>query len=191
MATSKSKKQSAADSAEPRPNEGAAGGEAAGAGGDAAERVKPTGVTGPGTGAASPADEQDRTPSMTVLPTEAGPLVPTDVKKVHEPADGHPESSTNSLTASAALRSIAGANHIRLHDDQGNDIALDDIFTEPDGASRMVTVRRRVLETYTQPKARTPSTHLLYNVGARVTLAEAERFKAAKRALLGASEDGS
>lgn len=147
-------------------------------------KTKPTGVSGPGTGAASPADEQDRMPSTTVLPSEAGPLVPTDVQKVHEPADGHPESSTNSVAANAAQRSVPGSNHIRLLDEDGNDVDIEDVFEGPDGPSMFVTTRMRLYQEFTYPKASTKTTQLLYPRGARVTLAEAERFKASVKALL-------
>lgn len=180
MAASKAKKQTEPDAAEEQKTVSAAASEEDSGG---AEKVKPTGVTGPGTGSASPEDEQERSPSTTVLPTEAGPLVPTDVQKVHEPADGHPESSTNTVAAGAALRTVPGENHVRLHTEDGEDVDVEDLFTEPLGASRMVEVKQRVFQTFTYHKARTPTTRLAYNKGARIPLAEAERFKASLKTL--------
>jgi hypothetical protein len=148
----------------------------------AAPSVPPAGVTGPGTGSGAPVDEQDRTPASTVLPSEAGPLVPTDVQKVNTPELGHPTSSTNFVAANAAQRSVPGSNHVRLVDDQGNDVAADDIFNDPDGPSMFVTTKSRVYQEFTYPGARTVTTQLLYPAGARVTLAERERFLAGLKA---------
>jgi hypothetical protein len=130
-------------------------------------------------------DDQGRLPSTTVLATEAGPLVPTDVQNVHKPADGHPDSSTNSVSANAAQRSVPGSNHVKILDEDGGAVDLDDLFDakDPSDPSVFVTVKRRVYQVFTYPGARTPTTQLLYPAGARVTMVEAERVKASLRAM--------
>lgn len=130
-------------------------------------------------------DDRGRLPSTTVLATEAGPLVPSDVKNVHQPPDGHPDSSTNSVSANAAQRSVPGSNHVEILDEDGGAVAIDDLFDakDPTDPSVFVTVKQRVYQVFTYPGARTPTTQLLYPAGARVTVAEAERVKATLRAM--------
>lgn len=146
-------------------------------------KAKPTGVSGPGTGAAPPEDEQERMPSTTVLATEAGPLVPSDVQKVEKPGQGHVDSSTDAVGANAAQRSVPGTSHVKVVDEDDNEIAVDDLFTAKDPADPSVFVhtRRRVYQIFTYPGARTQTRQLLYPQGARVTVFEAERVKNALR----------
>lgn len=148
--------------------------------GTAAEEQK---AAKPAEGTAPKADDHDRMPSHTVVDTDAGPLVPTDVQNVRKPELGHRNSSTNPVSAAAALNSVPGSNHVRLVDDDDNDVAIDDLFEtkEPNDPSMFVTVRRRVYQEYTPYNATTTMRHLLYPKGARLTVAEVERVKAALR----------
>lgn len=162
---------------------GTQSGSRAEAGEQTSEPTKPTGVSGPGTGAASPADEQARMPEGTVLATDAGPLVPSDVQKTREPAQGHLDSSTDAVGANAAQRSVPGTSHVQVVDEDDNEIAIDDLFTTKDPADPSVYVqtKRRVYQVFNYPGTRTQTRQLLYPAGARVTVFEAERVKAALR----------
>lgn len=145
-----------------------------------AQATAPEGAAGPGTGKASDVDSKERMPSSTLVPSEAGPLVPTDVQKVHEPELGHRDSSTNPVSANAGHRSVTGSNHVRLVDDEDNDISADDLFEDKaaDDPSIFVKVKRRVYQEFLYPRATTSTRHLLWPEGAQVTMTEAARVKA-------------
>lgn len=190
MAERKTTKKTSED-AEPRTMTAAADADTGSASGEStkdgetqtSDAVKPTGVSGPGTGAAAPADEQQRTPEGTVVATDAGPLVPTDIQKTREPRRGHLDSSTDDVAANAARRTIAGSSHVKIVDEQDNEVGVDDIFStkDPSDPSVYVLTRQRVYQVFTYPGTKTPTRQLLYPEGARVTVFEAERVKAALR----------
>lgn len=110
--------------------------------------------------------------------TAAAPIAaPDEATAQRSPHLGHDHLSTNPLAANAAIHSPAGASHNRLVDDDGNDVALADIFELPtlENPVMVATVRQRVYQEFLYPNTSTPATHLLYAAGTRVPVAEAMR----------------
>jgi hypothetical protein len=148
----------------------------------AAAASAPKGVTESGEPTAqSDANEPDAATSDAAQKTDAAPL---SAPKESPRRLGNPDSSTNFVAANAALRSVPGANHKRLHDIDGNDVDPETVFEFPpaESPSILATVRQAVYEEYLPYGATTTRTsHLLYPAGAQVPVDQAVKVREAFR----------
>jgi hypothetical protein len=94
-------------------------------------------------------------------------------------ADKPVPASTSRVAASAAAFSIAGDNHVRIIDEDGNTVDPADMFDDPDPHVSFVTARTRLYEEFTQTNSTRLTTRLLYPAGARVPRDRADKVRAA------------
>jgi hypothetical protein len=148
--------------------------------------LNPSRDSGPGTGQDAP-DEAVARPPATSVSQEPGaaPLVPPDAKTQTEPEHGYKESSTDHLYAEAGGRTIAGEEHVRIEDGDGNALAPDDLFDYPERKT-YAEAKTRVFEVFRYPKTGRDVKRLLFAEGRRVPLQQAERVRAQAEA---AAED--
>jgi hypothetical protein len=109
--------------------------------------------------------------------TRAAPLEAPEKLSQRTPHLGDPPTSTNPVAANSGLRSVAGADHRRLCDAEGNDLTLEDLFVFPEqgSPSTLATVKQRVFEEFTYPGTTTRTQHLMYPEGALIPVGEAFR----------------
>lgn len=138
---------------------------------------------GPGTtGGEAPPEREGSRPPATIVNGDpnAAPLdPPADSHTQTQPALGYDTSTTDQAYAEAAGRTIAGENHLRLVDDDGNELSADDLFDESDPNLTFVTTKQRINEVFTYPNTNRESGRLMYVAGARVPKFQAARIKAA------------
>lgn len=153
---------------------------------DPAAGGEPTGQSsqdsGPGTGRAAPPEDTDLRPPAHIVNTSpaAAPLSPpADHAGQTEPKQGHPTSTTDQVYAEAAGRTIAGENHLRLVDDDGNVFGPGDLFDESDTTKTFVVAKTRIVEEFTYPNTTRTASRLLFVPGTRVPRWQAERIKSA------------
>lgn len=158
-----------------------------GAPGTPTARVQPGAAnsadSGPGTPNPVTAEENDtmgvRMPQRMVTTTpETGPnpLEAPDAALQPLPPDGYAESTTNNVAAATGIRTVPGENHVRLYDEDGNDIDdIEGLFDDPGTTSTFLLVNKRVFEEYTPPQSKQKFSRLRYAKGARV-----DRFVAAR-----------
>lgn len=129
--------------------------------------------------AAEPAKGEQAKPKATgsVMSTAAAPIEAPERTNQRTPHLGDPGTSTNPLSASAALRSVPGSDHRRLVDEDDNDVALESLFDfpKPGSPSTLATVPSRVYEEFNYPNTTTRARQLLYPAGALVPVFEARR----------------
>ena|ERR1044072_3632995 len=79
---------------------------------------------------------------------------------------------------------------VRLTDEQGNDVDLNDVleYPTPEKPGTLVRVKQRIYRTFTHMNAKRPSQQLMYPAGAMISIFEAERVKAEMRAAAQAAE---
>lgn len=113
--------------------------------------------------------------------TQAAPLDAPLVRAVL----GNPDSSTNFASANAALRSVPGSQHVRLFDDDGQDVDPEALFEfpAPDSPSMLAKVPRRVYQEFIPPQATTHLSHLYYPAGATVPVMQARQVRDALQLL--------
>lgn len=140
------------------------------------------GDSGPGTGVDAPEDRNAaRYPASTLDPNpESAPLdPPRDQQTQTKPETGYAESTTDQTYAETGGRTIAGENHVRLVDAEGNGLSADGLFDESDTTKTYVTTKTRIFEVFTYPNTTREATRLLYAEGRRVPRFQAERIKRA------------
>jgi hypothetical protein len=146
---------------------------------------------GPGTGRAAEAETTARPPATIVNESPAAaPLdPPADSHTQREPEHGHKGSSTDQTYAEVGGQTIAGENHVRLVDADGNTVSPDSLFNDVDPKFTYVEAAGRVYEEFTYPNTKRPVKRLLYVEGARVPRSQADRIKAAATADAEAAQD--
>jgi hypothetical protein len=79
---------------------------------------------------------------------------------------------------------------VRLTDELGNEVSIDDVleYPTPEKPGTLVRVTQRIYRTFTHMNAKRPSTQLMYPQGALISIFEAERVKAEVRAAKAAAE---
>jgi hypothetical protein len=109
--------------------------------------------------------------------TAAAPLTPDEATVQRSPHLGRPDSSTNPVSANAAIMSPPGSAHVGLVDEDGKAIPLDEVFEfpGPDNPRHVATVKQRTLQNFRYPNTDVVTTHLLYPAGAEVPVGEAMR----------------
>lgn len=110
--------------------------------------------------------------------TAAAPLEPPLERPVKTNVAAPP-----SLPNAATPQVFAKDDSIRLYDDHGNDVSVDDLFEYPsaDRPGTLAMVKTRVYREYTPMGAKTQVRQLLYPAGALVSIFEAERVKTENR----------
>ncbi|MEW9530770.1 hypothetical protein [Microbispora sp. NPDC049125] len=131
---------------------------------------------------ATPAAEQaaPQAPEA-ALATAAAPIETPERYAQRQPADGHPESTTNNVAANAALRSITGFNHRRLLSDDAEprELSVDEIFEFPagDDPKTTATVKQKVIEEYATENSSRLATHILFAAGQEVPVWQAKQLQ--------------
>lgn len=146
---------------------------------DGGEQV-PSGNSGPGTGVEAPEESTPRPPAtmLDLGSTESGPLDPPgDARQQIQPEKGYNESSTDHVYAATGGRTIAGEDHLRLVDEDDNELGADDLFDD-DPKRTWVTAKVRVYEVFQYPHTTEEAKRLLFAAGRRVPREQAEKIKA-------------
>lgn len=139
---------------------------------------------GPGTSNPEVPAENSVRPPATIVNADpaAAPLdPPADSHTQVNPARGHDWSSTDKTYAESGGRSIAGENHSRLLDANGNLLGPDDLFDDPDPIKTVVYTKVEVLEEFFYPNTLTPTLRRVYGKGTPVPRFQAARIMAAAR----------
>jgi hypothetical protein len=156
--------------------------DAAGAEGNQEPQGKTNQDFGPGTiNPVAPPEDSLRPPATIVNsdPTAAPLDPPADHAGQLEPRLGYDTSTTDQAFAESANRTIAGENHLRLVDDDDNELSADDLFEESDPSKTYDVTATKIWEVFTFPNTHRESKRLMYCKGARVPLFQAARIKAA------------
>jgi hypothetical protein len=122
------------------------------------------------------ADEAEPTPKKRASRKDdalASPLEPATSEDTPVPA------STSRVAASAAAFSIAGDNHKRVIDEDGNTVAAEDMFDDGEGHESFVHTKQRLYEEFTQTNSQRLTTRLLFPAGARVPRGRADAIRKA------------
>lgn len=119
-----------------------------------------------------------RPPARTVTAGSA-PIEAPDAALQTQPARGYDTSTTNTVAANAAVSTYPGEDHVRLVDEDGNEIDGADLFNDSDGVQTFVTAKQRVFEVFRYPGAERTAQRLLYAAGARVDRLTAARLQEA------------
>lgn len=130
------------------------------------------GTDKPGAAADEPQQSSNASADEASEATQAAPL---EAPPARPSRLGNPDSSTNFVAAAAALRSPSGSTHIRLHDEDDNDVDPEGLFEfpPPESPSMLARVNERVFQQFTYPGATTPTSQLLYAQGAMVPVEQA------------------
>lgn len=139
---------------------------------------------GPGTSNPEVPAENSVRPPATIVNADpaAAPLdPPADSHTQTSPARGHDWSSTDKTYAESGGRSIAGENHSRLLDANGNLLGPDDLFDDPDPIKTVVYTKVEVLEEFFYPNTLTATLRRVYGKGTPVPRFQAARIMAAAR----------
>ncbi|MEV8634261.1 hypothetical protein AB0395_21660 [Streptosporangium sp. NPDC051023] len=114
-----------------------------------------------------------------VAQSSAAPIDPplTARQMQQQPLHGHPDSTTNAVSASNALRSVPGSAHEGLVDENEQPLDIEDVFVFPEAGdpSTFATVKVRVFERFKYPNASQVTSHLLYPAGAQVPVWQARK----------------
>lgn len=154
---------------------------------DTAQDQRDTAATrdsGPGTRVDAPPEQSARMPAETLnTDPDAAPLAaPEDAHTQTEPEQGHQESSTDHSYAASGGRSIAGEEHVRLVDEEGNPIGVDDLFDDAEPDKTYVLAKQAVIEEFKYPNTDRTVTRRILSAGRRVPRFQAERIKSTVQA---------